>query len=108
MQRSAGCKRRLIRTPFYVPRLSAYWVHMVTPIHWRMVLPLIEGLRARLVVHDDEAKKLFPQIQPMDFHSAVRVALGRVLSDVVETSWSDALVNTAGDVKPYLFAVEEG
>ncbi|HET7142985.1 MAG TPA: NAD(P)H-binding protein, partial [Anaerolineales bacterium] len=23
-------KRRLIRTPFYAPRLSAYWVHMVT------------------------------------------------------------------------------
>ncbi len=43
-----GLKRMLIRTPFYAPRLSAYWVHMVTPIHWRVVLPLIEGLRARL------------------------------------------------------------
>jgi hypothetical protein len=60
------------------------------------------------VVHDDEAKTLFPQIQPMDFRSALREALGRVLSDVVETSWSDALVNTAGDVKPYLFTVESG
>jgi uncharacterized protein YbjT (DUF2867 family) len=43
-----GLKRRLIRTPFHLPRLSAYWVHMVTPIHWRTVLPLIEGLRANL------------------------------------------------------------
>ena len=98
--RERGLKRRLIRTPFYVPRLSAYWVHMVTPIHWRAMLPLIEGLRANLVVHDDEAKRLFPQIQPMDFQSAVREALGRVLSDVVETSWSDALVNSAGDAQP--------
>jgi uncharacterized protein YbjT (DUF2867 family) len=103
-----GLRRTLIRTPFYVSRLSAYWVHMVTPIHWRTVLPLIEGLRARLVVHDDVARGLFPQIQPMDFRSALRQALGRVLSDAVETSWSDALVNTAGDVKPYTFAVEEG
>ena len=103
-----GLKRVLLRTPFYAPRLSAYWVHMVTPIHWRVVLPLIEGLRARLIVHDDEAKKLFPNIKPMDFHSAVREALGRVLSDVVETSWSDALVNSAGDARPYTFAVEEG
>jgi uncharacterized protein YbjT (DUF2867 family) len=103
-----GLKRTLIRTPVYAPRLSAYWVHMVTPIHWRVVLPLIEGLHARLVVHDDEAKTLFPHIQPMDFRSALREALGRVLSDVVETSWSDALVNTAGDVKPYMFTVESG
>ncbi len=103
-----GLQRTLIRTPVNAPRLSAYWVHMVTPIHWRVVLPLIEGLRARLIVHDDQAKKLFPQIRPMDFRSALHLALGRVLSDRVETSWSDALVNTAGDVKPYMFTVESG
>jgi uncharacterized protein YbjT (DUF2867 family) len=106
--KARGLKRLLVRTPFFMPRLSAYWVHMVTPIHWRVVLPLIEGLRARLIVHDDEAKTLFPSIKPMDFHSAVREALGRVLSDVVETSWSDALVNSAGDAQPYTFTVEEG
>jgi len=101
-------KRILIRTPFYVPRLSAYWVHMVTPIHWRAVLPLIEGLRAHLVVYEDVAEDLFPQVQPIGFEYAVRLALGRVLSDTVETSWSDALVNSAGDTKPYMFKVEEG
>jgi uncharacterized protein YbjT (DUF2867 family) len=103
-----GLRRLLIRTPFYAPRLSAYWVHMVTPIDWRAVLPLIEGLRAPLIVHQHEAQRLFPNIQPMDFRSAVREALGRVLSDVVETSWSDALVNSAGDVQPYKFFVDEG
>jgi uncharacterized protein YbjT (DUF2867 family) len=103
-----GLKRSLIRTPFQLPRLSAYWVHMVTPIHWRSVLPLIEGLRANLVVQDDEARRLFPDIRPLDFRQAVHEALGRVLSDVVETSWSDALVNSAGDTRPYEFAVEEG
>ncbi len=103
-----GLKRFLIPTPFYVPRLSAYWIHMVTPIHWRIVLPLIEGLRAKLVVHDDLAKKLFPQIKPLDFQMATHLALRRIKIDKVETSWSDALVTTAGDVKPYAFTVEEG
>ena len=101
-------KRLLIRTPFYAPRLSAYWVHMVTPIHWRVVLPLIEGLRARLIVRDEAAKKLFPQIKPMDFQTAVHLALGRIQRDNVETSWSDALVTVAGDVKPYQWTIEEG
>jgi uncharacterized protein YbjT (DUF2867 family) len=101
-------KRVLVRTPFYVPRLSAYWVHMVTPIHWRVVLPLIEGLRARLIVRDEAAKKLFPQIKPLDFQTAVHLALGRIQRDNVETSWSDALVTAVGDIKPYKFVVEEG
>jgi len=101
-------KRWLIRTPFYTPRLSAYWVHMLTPIHWRVVLPLIEGLRARLIVRDEAAKKLFPQIKPIDFQTAVHLALGRIQRDNVETSWTDALVTTSGDIKPYKFIVEEG
>lgn len=103
-----GLKRVLIRTPFYAPRLSAFWVHMVTPIHWRVVLPLIEGLHARLIVRDGIARKLFPQIKPMDFQTAVHLALGRIQRDNVETSWSDALVTVAGDIKPYQFTVEEG
>jgi uncharacterized protein YbjT (DUF2867 family) len=101
-------RRILIRMPFYVPRLSAYWVHMVTPIHWRVVLPLIEGLRARLIVRDKTARQLFPQIKPIDFQTAVHLALRRIQRDNVETSWSDALVTVAGDVKPYQFIVEEG
>lgn len=103
-----GLKRWLIPTPFHAPRLSAYWVHMVTPIHWRIVAPLIEGLRARLIVRDDTARKLFPQIKPADFQSAVHYALGRIQRDNVETSWSDALVTTLGDFNPYQFTVEEG
>lgn len=103
-----GLKRRLIRTPVYAPRLSAYWVHMVTPIHWRVVLPLIEGLRADLVVRDEAARRLFPDIQPIDFQTAVRLALGRIQRDDVETSWADALVTVMGNVKPYTFKVEEG
>lgn len=106
--RERGLKRYLIRLPVNAPRLSAYWVHMVTPLHWRLVLPLIEGLRARLIVRDETAKKLFPQIKPIDFRTAVHLALGRIQRDNVETSWSDALVTVAGDIKPYKFTVEEG
>jgi len=106
--RERKLKRFLIPTPFYATRLSAFWIHMVTPIHWRLVLPLIDGLRAELVVHDDLAKELFPQIKPLDFQTATHLALRRIMRDNVETSWSDALVTTAGDIKPYTFTVEEG
>jgi uncharacterized protein YbjT (DUF2867 family) len=103
-----GLKRYLVRLPVNTPRLSAYWVHMVTPLHWRLVLPLIEGLRARLIVRDEAARRLFPQIKPIDFRTAVHLALGRIQRDNVETSWSDALVTVAGDIKPYKFTVEDG
>lgn len=103
-----GLKRVLIRTPIYAPLLSAYWVHMVTPIHWRVVLPLIEGLHAKLIVREHVSHQLFPEIDPINFETALHLALGRIQRDNVETSWSDALVTSGGDRKPYSFSIEEG
>jgi uncharacterized protein YbjT (DUF2867 family) len=106
--RERGLQRSLIRTPVFAPRLSAYWVHMVTPMHYRVVMPIIEGLKSDLVMHDFAAQKLFPHIKPIDFQTAVHLALGRIQRDNVETSWADALVGSAGDVKPYEYRIEEG
>lgn len=106
--RLRGFKRLLIRTPFYAPHLSAYWVHMVTPVHWRAVLPLIQGLHLQAVVTDESAQKIFPNIRPLGFDEAVQMALEHVENGKVETSWSDALVTTVGDVRPYEFKLEAG
>ena len=101
-------QRVLIPAPTYTPRLSAYWVHMVTPIHWRLVLPLIQGLRTESLVGSDLAENLFPEIQPCSFQQAVRQALTKLQEGEVETSWSDSLVSSAGDIEPYTFTEEEG
>ncbi len=106
--RLRGLKRLLLPVPVYSPRLSAYWVHMVTPVHWRVVLPLIEGLHADLLVSDDTARHIFPDIHPLDFDTALRLALGRVQSDDVETSWMDALVVSQGDRRPVTLTTTEG
>jgi len=106
--RQRGLKRLLIPTPVYAPRLSAYWVHMVTPIHWRTVSPLIEGLHTESLVRDETARRLFPRIQLLGFGEAVRLALGRIQNDNIETSWSDALVTTQGDIRQVTLTVQEG
>jgi uncharacterized protein YbjT (DUF2867 family) len=101
-------KRLRLPAPVYAPRLSAYWVHMVTPIHWRIILPLIEGLHAESLVQDDLARQLFPHIHPLDYRAAVQHALERIQGEAVETSWSDALVTVQGDVKPVQLTTREG
>jgi uncharacterized protein YbjT (DUF2867 family) len=103
-----GLKRWRIPAPVYAPRLSAYWVHMITPVHWRIILPLIEGLHAESLVQDDLARRLFPQIQPLDYQAAVQAALDLIQGEAVETSWRDALVTVQGDIKPVKLTVVEG
>lgn len=106
--RIRGLKRWLVPTPFQFPHLSAYWVHMVTPVTYNAVLPLIEGLNADLVVNNNLARQLFPYIELLNFETAVRYALKKIETGDIQSSWSDALVTSAGDVLPYHFEMVEG
>jgi len=106
--RQRGLRRWLIPTPVLAPHLSAYWIHMLTPITYNVISPLIEGLCLESLVSDDLARQMFPQIKPLDFQTAVLYALVKIEKGDIQTSWSDALVTSAGDVPPYEFALEEG
>jgi uncharacterized protein YbjT (DUF2867 family) len=103
-----GLRRWLIPVPVLTPRLSSYWVHWVTPVPASIARPLIEGLRNEVVVHDNRAHQLFPEIDPMDYRTAVARALARLDAGQVETSWSDALMSSQGDVKPFLLTTQDG
>jgi uncharacterized protein YbjT (DUF2867 family) len=104
--------RRLIRfllpVPVLTPRLSSYWVHWMTPIPAWIAKPLIEGLRNEVIVRNNSAIEIFPQIQPMDYQSAVVQALEKLESGDVETIWSDSLASSQGDLPPVYLTQEQG
>jgi len=90
MAAALGLRNRLIiPVPVLTPRLSALWVHLVTPAPRSLALPLADGLRNPLLCRDDEAARLMPQ-QLLTAREAMEAALGRVGAHEVETSWSDA------------------
>ena len=103
-----GLKRRLIAVPVLTPRLSSYWVHLVTPIPAAIAQPLIKGLGNEVIVHDGTALRLFPDIELLDFETSVRLALARVQAQGVETAWSDALTSSQGDRTPVTLISREG
>lgn len=100
--------RRIVKVPVLTPRLSSYWAHLVTPIPAKIAHPLIEGLRSEVIVKDDSAKQLFPNIEPMSYRAAIQRALERVRDGAVETVWSDAIGSHQGDLEPIQFVQEQG
>ncbi|GAC1652200.1 MAG: SDR family oxidoreductase [Vulcanimicrobiaceae bacterium] len=83
-------KRKIIVVPFFTPRLSSYWVHLVTPISAKIAQPLILGLHNEVIVKDPKARAVFPSIVPVGFDTAVLRALDRYRSVGPETTWFDA------------------
>ena len=70
-----GLRRFLLQVPVLTPRLSSYWVDLVTPIDSAISRPLIEGLRNEVTCRNDLAQRLFPGIHPMSFEQALQRAL---------------------------------
>jgi uncharacterized protein YbjT (DUF2867 family) len=106
--RVRGLRRLLIPVPVLTPHLSAHWVHWVTPVPSGIVYPLIEGLRNEVVVRDDTAQTLFPDIEPTGYKTAVRRSLSSLESDQVETRWTDSLTPSQGDAHPLVLTTEKG
>ena len=106
--KARGLTRRLISVPVLTPRLSSYWVHLVTPIPAAIAQPLIKGLGNEVVVRDDSARRLFPGVTLLDYETAVRLALGKIETNDVETVWSDALTTSQGQTKPVALVTSEG
>ncbi len=70
-----GLRRPLLQVPVLTPRLSSYWVDLVTPIPARISRPLIEGLRSEVVCTNTAALDIFPQIHPLTYEQAIARAL---------------------------------
>ncbi len=99
-----GLRRKIFPVPVLAPGLAARWVGLVTPIHNRLAVPLIEGVVRPLEGDLSRARELFPQIEPMPYEQAVEHALQRVQTHSVSTRWSGA----SGPIPEYEMVDEEG
>ena len=88
----AGLVRRLmVPVPFLTPRLSALWMHFVTPVTSALARPLVEGLRNETVVDPDcDLHRVFPDVELASIDDAYRNATFSLQRHDVETWWSDA------------------
>ncbi|MBT0653371.1 NAD(P)H-binding protein [Geomobilimonas luticola] len=77
MERFARIEGRscvIVPVPFLTPKLSSYWVGLVTPVRPSISMPLIEGVRNEVVCREERIRELLPlSLTPYD--EAVRIAL---------------------------------
>jgi hypothetical protein len=91
----AGLKQRPIAAlPVLTPWLASQWVNLVTPIPRSLAVPIIESLLHDAVMTNNDIDEVIPP--PAEgltgYRKAVRLALARMRTGEVETSWRDAQV----------------
>ena len=82
-------KRLIIPVPWFSPKLSSYWIGLITPVPAAIARPLAEGLRNKVVVRNDLIRSMIPQ-DLLTCRKTIRIALSQVRQQDVESCWSDA------------------
>ena len=85
--RIRGLRRRLIVLPGIPLWFMAWGVGLVTPVPYRIAYALIGGLAQDSVVRNDEARKIFPEVNFIDIDEAIRDALEKTHPSKMRRVW---------------------
>jgi len=86
-----GLRRFMLTVPPFMPHLAPLWIGALTPIPNALAVPIVQGMVQSLVADTRRAREVFPGIEPLDYRTAVTLALARLEKGEVETHWSGAL-----------------
>ncbi|MFO7605864.1 MAG: SDR family oxidoreductase [Desulfurivibrionaceae bacterium] len=92
-------KRLMIPVPVLSPKLSSYWLILLTPINYQLAAALVEGLKSETVVLNDHARRYFPEIVPVYYRQAIRQAMGELEDNQVLSRWCDSSGGAVCDIK---------
>jgi len=91
----AGLHQRPIASlPVLTPWLASQWVNLVTPIPRALAIPIIASLQYDCVISENDIDEYIPQPEGglTGYRTSVRLALGKMRSGEVETSWQNSSI----------------
>jgi uncharacterized protein YbjT (DUF2867 family) len=84
-----------LRVPVLTPRLSSYWLDLVTAVPANVARPLVEGLKHDLLADDAEIRALVPR-RLRTYREAVREALDAERAEQVPARWVEGALAFRG------------
>jgi uncharacterized protein YbjT (DUF2867 family) len=89
--RLVGRRPAIIGVPVLTPRLSSYWLWLITSVPANIARALIGGLTQDVIADDGRLEKLVPQTL-LDFETAAREALEADRQHAVPARWIESAI----------------
>jgi len=80
---------RMIVVPVLTPRLSAYWLNLITSVPMQIAYPLVDGLRNDSFCRDTRIREMIP-ISLTSFRQAIRETMKEEPEDLLASRWTAA------------------
>ncbi len=87
--RARGLNRRFLLLPYVPVWFMALGIGLATPVPSPIAYALMGGLSSDSVVMHDDARRVYPEVNLIDFESATKEALMRLHPHKIERVWDD-------------------
>ncbi len=87
--RARGYKRGFLLLPYVPVWFMAFGIGLTTPVPSPIAYALVGGLSSDSVVMHNDARKIYPEVNLIDFESTVREALTHLHPHKIERVWDD-------------------
>ncbi|WP_166334549.1 SDR family oxidoreductase [Sphingobacterium chungjuense] len=82
-------KRRIFIVPVLTPKLSSYWLYLITSTSFGLARHLVDSMRIDVIPTQNEwAERLGIQLIP--YREAIKLAFGKIEQNLVSSTWKDA------------------
>lgn len=87
--KARGHKRRFLLLPYVPVWFMAFGIGLTTPVPRPIAYALVGGLSSDSVVLHNAARRIYPEVNLIDFESATKEALTRLHPHKIERVWDD-------------------
>ncbi len=88
--RERGLSRCVLTVPVFSPRLSSYWLSMVTATNYQLAKALVGSLHMETICREDSIKEVIP-LDLLSYQQAIEKAFSLIAQNRVPSTWYGAL-----------------
>lgn len=92
-----GLVRIILPAPLFSPRLSSYWLSLVTATNYQLAKALVGSLHMETVCRETSIQKIIPQ-KLLSYREAIDLAYSRIAQNRVPSTWYGAM--STGKLRP--------
>ena len=107
MAKIRGLKRKIFQVPLISPKLSAYWLNLVTSTNFFLAKSLVDSLKNDVICQNSTIRSILPH-PCLSYHDALKVAFDKIAEVGVASSWTDAFSSSSVNTKFWIHPPKEG
>jgi uncharacterized protein YbjT (DUF2867 family) len=90
--KARGLTRHIGIVPVLTPKLSSYWLYLVTSVNYYLASSLVDSVKNKAICSENTIKEIFPA-PCLSYQKSIEKALDLIEQDPLVPSWKDSYIS---------------